>query len=109
MKVHGLNPSSLSQHDMLKLDSFFRGTSAVQGTCKAGTSINDRLKQLRGIKDDKYGLLSESPHCRACKCSVEQDIMVIADKAEKAVKGLCLDCFQYPDKFGGGNCRVKHG
>ncbi|RDI88453.1 hypothetical protein Vi05172_g945 [Venturia inaequalis] len=109
MKVHGLNPSSLSQHDMLKLGSFFRGTSAVQGTCKAGTSINDRLKQLRGIKDDKYGLLSESPHCRACKCSVEQDIMVIADKAEKAVKGLCLDCFQYPDKFGGGNCRVKHG
>ncbi|KAE9990477.1 hypothetical protein EG327_001379 [Venturia inaequalis] len=108
MKVHGLNPSSLSQHDMLKLGSFFRGTSAVQGTCKAGTSINDRLKQLRGIKDDKYGLLSESPHCRACKCSVEQDIMVIADKAEKAVKGLCLDCFQYPDKFGGGNCRVKH-
>lgn len=110
MRVHGQrSDTSYSQHDTLKLGSFVRAIALVHDSCSPDTSVNDRLQQLRAIESDNFGIPWESAvYCRACKTKVKQDIATITNRAEQAVKGLCLDCLRFPDKFDGGNCRVKH-
>ncbi|QDS75765.1 hypothetical protein FKW77_008691 [Venturia effusa] len=110
MQVHGQRPDdSYSQHDTLKLGSFVRSIAPVQELCRTNSSVIDLLKQLRAIEDDHYGLTKGGKdQCKACKSTVKEDIATIMNHVEQAIKGLCLDCLRFPDKFDGENCRVKH-